>query len=175
MLVSPEINIVKIGTGALTQLRSLACTTFYETFAADNAPEQMQRYMKERLSEKQLLSELNRPESEFYLAYLNRQAIAYIKLNTDNAQTEAQGPESIELERIYVLKQFWGSGLGQMMLDCAIDRATALAKSKIWLGVWEFNHRALRFYQKNGFVVFGSHNFHLGDELQQDLLMHRFL
>jgi ribosomal protein S18 acetylase RimI-like enzyme len=175
MLVSPEINIVKIGTGALTQLRSLACTTFYETFAADNAPEQMQRYMEERLSDERLLSELNRPESEFYLAYLNRQAIAYIKLNINNAQTEAQGPESLELERIYVLKQFWGTGLGQQLLDFAINRATALAKSKIWLGVWEFNQRALRFYQKNGFVVFGSHNFHLGDEIQQDLLMQRFL
>ena len=43
----------------------------------------------------------------------------------------------------------------------------------IWLGVWEENPRATRFYQKNGFVAFGKHIFKLGDDEQTDILMKR--
>lgn len=39
------------------------------------------------------------------------------------------------------------------------------------LGVWEHNHRALRFYEKNGFIAFGTHIFQLGNDQQTDILM----
>ncbi|MNF16430.1 Protease synthase and sporulation negative regulatory protein PAI 1 [compost metagenome] len=41
----------------------------------------------------------------------------------------------------------------------------------IWLGVWEENKRALRFYEKNGFTVFDKHIFRLGNDEQTDLMM----
>jgi GNAT superfamily N-acetyltransferase len=43
----------------------------------------------------------------------------------------------------------------------------------IWLGVWEHNPRAIRFYEKNQFVVFDKHIFMLGDDAQTDLMMRR--
>ena len=46
-------------------------------------------------------------------------------------------------------------------------------KTYVWLGVWEENHRALQFYEKNGFTVFGKHDFVLGDDVQTDLMMKR--
>jgi len=41
----------------------------------------------------------------------------------------------------------------------------------VWLGVWEENPRAIRFYQKNGFVEFDKHIFKLGDDKQIDIMM----
>ena len=61
--------------------------------------------------------------------------------------------------------------MGQLLFE----KALAIAKQKkvdfIWLGVWEENHRALRFYTKNGFVAFDSHIFLMGDEAQTDIMM----
>ena len=45
----------------------------------------------------------------------------------------------------------------------------------IWLGVWEENNKAIAFYKRHGFEVFGSHPFKLGGDLQRDLLMKRLL
>ena len=45
----------------------------------------------------------------------------------------------------------------------------------MWLGVWEYNPRAIRFYEKHGFVEVGSHVFQLGKDPQIDLLMQKKL
>lgn len=133
----------------------------------------MQEYLNLRMSEAQLLSEWQCGESEFYFAFYESEPIAYLKLNYGTAQTEAQGSACVELERIYVLRAFWEKGVGQQLLDFALARTAALGKQSLWLGVWEYNHRALRFYKKNGFEVFGKHLFILGSDVQEDLLMRR--
>ena len=59
------------------------------------------------------------------------------------------------------------------------EKAMQVAEDKkvdyVWLGVWEENPRAIRFYQKNGFVEFDKHIFRLGDDEQTDIMMKRFL
>ena len=44
-------------------------------------------------------------------------------------------------------------------------------KKWAWLGVWKQNTGAIRFYERHGYVIFGEHNFQLGDDIQQDYLM----
>ena len=82
-----------------------------------------------------------------------------------------QDCSSIEIERIYVLKENHGSGIGIELLNFAIEIAKQNKVAYIWLGVWENNHRAIRFYKKNGFTTFDKHQFVLGSEEQTDLMM----
>lgn len=175
MQIPPSVRIAPVTAEQLVRLRELARTTFTETFAADNDPMQMERYMEKHFSEQQLLSELQHPCSEFYFAWWAGQAVGYIKLNQKEAQTELKDPVRMELERIYVLQAYWGTGVGQQLLDFAVQRARSCQMQSIWLGVWEHNHRALRFYHRNGFVVFDRHDFLLGDEVQTDLMMQQVL
>jgi ribosomal protein S18 acetylase RimI-like enzyme len=56
-----------------------------------------------------------------------------------------------------------------------MEVAKALHSAYVWLGVWEKNARAIRFYEKNGFVAFDKHLFKLGDEEQTDIMMKRVL
>jgi ribosomal protein S18 acetylase RimI-like enzyme len=105
------------------------------------------------------------------------EAIAgYLKLNIGHAQSEDMGDNSLEIERIYVCKTFQRRGLGRVFVDEAVLVAAGLAKSKVWLGVWEHNENAIAFYQKMGFNLTGtSHDFYLGTDRQTDLLMARNL
>jgi GNAT superfamily N-acetyltransferase len=84
---------------------------------------------------------------------------------------ELQDPKAMEVERIYVLGEFQSKKVGQLLFE----KALAIGKNKkvdfVWLGVWEENHRAIRFYTKNGFIAFDSHIFLMGNDKQTDILM----
>ena len=165
------MKIRKINIDDLETLRNLSIQTFKETFEEVNTEEDMQKYLHENLSIEKLKSELENPNSEFYFAENNDEILGYLKLNFKDAQTEKLEENHFEIERIYVLKAFLGQKIGQILFDKAIEIGREKNLEYVWLGVWEENHRAIRFYEKNGFEIFGKHDFVLGEDVQTDLLM----
>lgn len=97
--------------------------------------------------------------------------IGYLKVNFEQSQTELKDDKALEIERIYVLKEFHGKNVGQALYEKAIELAKEKKVKYVWLGVWEQNQRAIKFYQKNGFIPFDKHIFTLGDDKQTDILM----
>ena len=166
-----QIEIYKIGTKEIEQLQKIGKRTFFETFAESNTEENMQHYLNEGFTFEKLTSELQNQNSEFYFAESENQIIGYLKINFNEAQTELQDNTSLEIERIYVLKEFHGKSVGQLLYDRAIQIAKHKNVEYIWLGVWEENPRAIRFYKKNGFVEFDKHIFKLGNDIQTDIMM----
>lgn len=165
------MKIRKINIDDLEALRNLSNQTFKETFEEVNTEEDMQKYLDENLSIEKLKTELENPNSEFYIAENNDEILGYLKLNFKDAQTEKLEENHFEIERIYVLKAFLGQKIGQILFDKAIEIGREKNLEYVWLGVWEENHRAIRFYEKNGFEIFGKHDFVLGKDVQTDLLM----
>ena len=165
------MKIRKINIDDLEALRNLSIQTFKETFEEVNTEEDMQKYLDENLSIEKLKTELENVNSEFYFAENNGEILGYLKLNFKDAQTEKVEENYFEIERIYVLKAFLGQKIGQILFDKAIEIGREKNLEYVWLGVWEENHRAIRFYGKNGFEIFGKHDFVLGEDVQTDLLM----
>jgi diamine N-acetyltransferase len=165
------IRITKVTFKDLPQLQQISKQTFYETFSAKNTEENMRKYLDEALSVQQLTAELNDPNAAFYLATLNDTVIGYLKLNFGQSQIELKDENAMEMERIYVAKEFLGKSIGQKLYDQAINIAREKKLDYVWLGVWEENQRAINFYRKNGFVQFDKHLFKLGDDEQTDIMM----
>lgn len=155
----------------LGDLLHVARTAFLQAFTAGNKPENVSAYLEEAFTLEQFGKELSEPASTFFVADLEGELIGYLKVNLVPAQTDIQDPKSLEVSRLYVLEDFLGLGLGKMLLDVAIDFGKQNQKEYLWLGVWEKNARAIRFYEKNGLRTFGSHPFPFGDEVQTDYLM----
>lgn len=152
-------------------LQTFGREVFFHTFRAFNTPENMTAYLETAFSDQQVQAELNNPDSAFWLALDGERIVGYLKTNTGPAQHDLQDAGGIEIERIYVDPAFMGRGLAALLLDKAKALARAQQAPFIWLGVWEHNPRAIRFYEKSGFRVFGQHTFMLGDDAQTDLLM----
>lgn len=131
----------------------------------------MAAYLNAAFNSDVLLKALNDSSIRFFLAKEGDSVIGYIKLNDAPAQTELQDDASMELERIYVLQEYQRMGFGKQLLDKAIQYAKDHGKSYLWLGVWEKNSKAIRFYEKNGFRKFSEHIFVMGDDPQTDYLM----
>jgi ribosomal protein S18 acetylase RimI-like enzyme len=168
--MSPII-IRKATISDLKIIQEISKQTFLETFSEVNTPENMANYVRENFNPEQMASEINNPDSAFYLAYAEDEIIGYMKLNFGDAQTEKQKENNLEIHRIYVLQAFHGKKMGKLLLDEALKIAKQRTVNSVWLGVWEENRRAIQFYSKNGFVQFDKHLFTLGDDVQTDLLM----
>lgn len=155
----------------LYELQAISIETYTETFEEHNTPENLAAYLEKAYPLDKLEQELAVPSSHFFFIYADQRVAGYLKLNTDSAQTETMGADSLEVERIYVRKAFQKMGIGKQLLNKAIEMAEEQNKKTIWLGVWEENDNALAFYRKKGFVQTGFHSFFMGDDEQIDLIM----
>jgi ribosomal protein S18 acetylase RimI-like enzyme len=168
---NPALSLREADFADLASLLDLAQTSFVQAFTEGNKPENVQAYLSQAFTTIQLEKEWRNPASTFLLASLEGKLVGYTKVNLAAAQTDVQDPDSLEVARLYTLEEVWGRGVGQFLLDAALDFAKEKGKTFVWLGVWEHNARAIRFYEKNGFKSFGSHPFPFGDEIQNDWLM----
>jgi ribosomal protein S18 acetylase RimI-like enzyme len=170
-----SIEIHKVAENQLLELQRISRQTFYEAFSAVNTEDDMAMYLEHSLSIEKLSAELSNENTEFYFAQLNEQIIGYLKFNVGEAQTDLQDEQALEIERIYLLINYAGMGVGQLLMEKAYQVAQIKKVKYIWLGVWEHNTRAIQFYKRNGFSEFGSHMFKLGNDDQRDILMKRQL
>lgn len=166
-----EITIRKIDVSDISKLQNIGKLTFAETFSSGNSEENMQEYLERGFSIEKLTTELTDQNAKFYLAELDGKTIGYLKVNVGQSQTEIKDHNALEIERIYVLKEFHGKKVGQILYDKAIELAKEKNVEYVWLGVWEQNPRAIRFYEKNGFKAFDKHVFKLGNDEQTDIMM----
>ncbi len=166
-----DVQIKRVTIDEVSQLQQIGSETFSETFSAVNDEADMKKYLGERFSVEQLSGELSKPQSEFYFATQGDDIVGYLKVNFGESQTELQDDNAMEIERIYVKKDFHGRNVGKILLEKGIQIALERGKGYVWLGVWGENARALRFYSKNGFAEFDQHIFVLGDKRQTDILM----
>jgi len=165
------VKITKCNMENVQVLQEISIETFNDTFSNQNSPDNMKVYMDRAFTMKQLESELANRSSQFYFISFDKEVAGYLKVNVDDAQSETMGDDFLEIERIYIRSKFQKKGLGKYLIDQAIEIAREQNKNNIWLGVWEKNENAIRFYKKLGFVQTGTHSFYMGDEEQIDFIM----
>lgn len=166
-----KIEIQRVTLKDIDQLQKIGRQTFCETFSAGNTEENMKKYLEESFSVEKLNAELNDKNAVFYFAIVDASVIGYLKLNFGQSQTELKDDKALEIERIYVLKEFHEKKVGQLLYEKAIQIAKQKNVDYVWLGVWKENLRAINFYKKNGFIEFDKHIFRLGDDEQTDIMM----
>jgi ribosomal protein S18 acetylase RimI-like enzyme len=153
-----RVRILLVSNTEVLQLQKIGIATFVETFVDDCTPSDMEKYLEEKHNLDLLKLEFYNPESQFFFAELDGVIVAYLKINTGKAQSESKLENALEIERLYVLSTYQGLGLGQLLMDKALSIAKAKQYQNVWLGVWEHNHKAIRFYEKNGFIIFDGPN-----------------
>jgi len=173
--VSDQIQIRQAAARDAQSLTELSSKTFWDAFAhhPKNAPNDLSHYMRQAFNIDQITAELADPKSIFLIAEIEEELAGYAKILLDNIELGVMAEHPVELSRLYSHQKFLGKGVGQMLMDACFERAKEEGGDVMWLGVWEYNPRAQRFYRKNGFHEVGSHTFLLGSDPQTDLLMER--
>ena len=151
-----------------------ARAVFIATYAANNSPALLARHLEQAFHVEQQKADLLDPtRTTLVLEAPDTSWAGFAVLRTHHAPTVVPGVNPVELERLYVGTAWQGRGAGHQLMDACVERAAAHGHDALWLGVWTENSRARRFYQHEGFVEVGMHQFDFGGQLQDDFLMAR--
>jgi diamine N-acetyltransferase len=158
-------------------LSIIAKQTFYDTFTGTCTEDDMQDFLETCFNEAQLQSELENEKDYCFFAVVDGVPVGYMRFVEDYSSfPHMQQWKAMELKRIYVLKEHHGKGIAQKLMDCIHEFCLAEKYQVIWLGVWEHNVRAQKFYEKYGFKNSGyTHNFPIGSTPQTDYWFWKFL
>jgi ribosomal protein S18 acetylase RimI-like enzyme len=172
-----EITIRRLTTKDAAALSVMARQTFYDTFVNTCTAEDMKLFLDNFYNEEQLHQELLDEEGYCFFAEQDGVPVAYLYFKEGyDSFPMMQKWKALELKRIYVLKEFHGQGIAQKMMDYVLNFAIENKYEVIWLGVWEHNIRAKKFYEKYGFENSGyTHDFPIGSTPQTDVWLWKFL
>jgi len=152
-------------------ISELGAKTFADTFTKDNTPENLALYLERSFSVEIQTKELSDPDVVYLIVEAGGNPVGYAKLNLNHDHNAQVNTKTLEVERIYSIKELIGKGVGKELMNACIAEAKQRGCESVWLGVWEKNPRAIAFYKKWGFVEIGTHTFNLGDEPQRDFIM----
>lgn len=171
IILHMKLSLHKCEVQHLDQLTWISRKTFIDAFEKQNNPHDFETYIKEAFNPEVIKKQLLATNSSFYYIENYGQWVGYLKLNENDAQSDVKDHTAMELERIYVLEKYQGKQIGKWMLEQAIHIARTMQKKYLWLGVWEQNIRAIEFYKRYGFQIFGTHPYFVGKDKQTDWLM----
>ena len=156
-------------------IADLSRQTFFDTFAPDNTWQNMDKFMNEQFTREKLIDEVQQPWHVFFLAFIDDEAVGYVKMRDGAVPTALFNQRCIEIARIYSVQHAIGRGVGKALMQTCHEIAIEKRKEVLWLGVWEKNQRAIDFYSKWDFKKFGEQKFILGNDVQTDWLMKKNL
>jgi ribosomal protein S18 acetylase RimI-like enzyme len=170
------MKIVAANYNDAEELSVFATKAFYDAYDWYNTPENMRNYVNNHFNITTLTQEINNPNTIYLLAKNeNEKIIGYAKIGIQNSLASLIKESHSEIERLYVDIHQQRLGLGLLLIN-EIKRISIKRNNKyLWLGVWKKNEKAIHFYLKNGFEIFGNTTFLLGDDLQEDHLMRLYL
>jgi ribosomal protein S18 acetylase RimI-like enzyme len=169
----PSIHIKRAGPDDNLLLARLGQQTFYDSYAADNEPENTAAYVFANFSPEKQAAELADPNTVFFIAEMGDQVIGYTQLREGPTPAPVQGDRVVEIVRIYSRREWIGRGVGRALMEACLNEAARRRCDAVWLGVWTQNPRAIAFYRKWGFEEVGRQIFRVGNDEQTDLVMQR--
>lgn len=127
--------------------------------------EELQNYLDYTYDPARLKESIAKPNNAVFMAFYDEQPAGFVKMKKDSKHGVIPAQRQSELQKIYVLKEFHGTGVAQLLMNKVVDLSQRIATECLWLDVHISNDKAIRFYEKNGFNKAGRHEFMIGTQL----------
>lgn len=153
------ISIVKATTHDAVILSQIGKTTFIESHGSSARAEDIDAYVREKYTDEIMANELASPKNNYHILYNDGAIAGYTNIILNEPYTGSPVKNVTKLDRIYLLKEFYGIKLGEELLQFNIHLAKTNGQAGLWLYTWTENKRAVSFYEKSGFKIIGSYDF----------------
>jgi len=154
-----KIKIQAFSSSEVDALVNLSQQTFLESHGHSAKSEDIQNYIENHFTTNLLSQALKDPKIHFKKILVEDELAGYSKLILDVPHPQTPLQPIAKFERLYLLKDYYGLGLGKKLLNHSIEIAQSNHQKGLWLFVWTENTKALKFYHKNNFKIIGQHNF----------------
>jgi len=174
MTTLPSTFRLRAATSAdASLLATLAAETFTDAFGAQNTAENLAAFIEARYSPDIQRAELADPALTYLIAEVEGKTAGYALVREGATPACVTGPLPVEVQRFYVLRDWHGAGVAQALMEGCVAEARRRGGRTLWLGVWEINPRAIRFYEKCGYRQVGTQTFMVGSDAQRDRVLAR--
>ncbi len=155
-LTEPELNDIRV-------LAELGSQTFIQSYRDVLDQESLQTYTQQAFAAERIAQELEDPQVYYLLALDHQRACAYAKLIASPVPKPLSLQQAIELQRLYVIPQYWGRAIGTRLMETLLEWAHRHHYQHMWLRVWQENERAIAFYQRWNFRIVGQEPYVVGN------------
>jgi ribosomal protein S18 acetylase RimI-like enzyme len=159
-----------LDAGLLTELGK---RSFYEAFSDQTTPQDMQAHLNTAFNKKEIETQLTDAHSLFIIVEMQSEPAGYAFLYPTIPPNCIKDTTTIQLVRFYLLKKYYGRGVGNALMRTCIKESRAGGHQSIWLSSWELNQRANSFYKKWQFKIVGRQKFTVGSDIQNDFIFMR--
>ena len=156
-------TIEKATEASCDLLAEIGKISFIESHGSSAPLKDIDRYIIGKYTREILKAELDDAKNIFHLLYYNKQIAGYSKIILNEGISNLNTKNITKLDRLFLLKEFYDLKLGLELLQFNIELSKKNNQAGMWLFAWKENYRAVRFYEKNGFEVIGSHDFVLSE------------
>lgn len=175
MLTELKLEIRQATKSDAALICKIGAQYFYDAYKDVKSDTNLQQYITNTFIVEKVEEEFDNRIAFFAIGYLNKVPVAYIKLRSDRTHPNLAHTSNLEMERIYVDRNYWRHKFGAAMMNYAIDYGRQNKFNCLWLGVWQENLRAIAFYKKAGFEIVGTKKFYVGSEENNDFVMRLIL
>lgn len=173
--LAARIEIKEAGADDAQLISVLATATFYEAYFEQDESRNLANYIREAFDLEVIRTDLTDPDATFYIVYLDTKACGFAKLVKNSTADGVTTRNTIELKRIYILERVLGKGVGSILLNHCLDESRRQGFETLWLGVWDENLKAQRFYDRHGFKQVGSVSMPYGAVVGTNFVMEKKL
>lgn len=159
-----SVSIKAISSSEVESLAELSKTTFIESHGHSAEASDIENYVDFNFNINELSKALKNSNIHFNKIYFDNQLAGYSKLILDQPHPLSDIRPIAKFERLYLLKDFYGLGLGEALLKHNVEIAKRHLQKAFWIFVWTENENGLKFYKKNNFKIIGDHNFKISDQ-----------
>ncbi len=157
-------SIVRANKEDYVLLTEIGVPSFLTAHAHSATKEIVDVYISEKYSLEAFKKELEDPRNIYHIIYYKGKAAGYSKIILNAAHEDIDKPNVTKLERLYLLKEYFGMHLAQELMTFNINFVQQSWQEGMWLHVWIENARAVAFYKKSGFKVIGAYDFKISGD-----------
>jgi ribosomal protein S18 acetylase RimI-like enzyme len=173
--IDGKIEIRKADAADAKLIRVLGAVTFFEAYFEQDDANDLANYIHESFDLEKIRAEIEDKNAVFFIIYFENHAVGYAKLRENSKAECIKTENSIELQRIYIVERVFGKGIGEQLLKHCLETAKAHGFETLWLGVWEKNKRAQKFYAKHGFKRVGELEYPYGETVGINFALEKVL
>jgi GNAT superfamily N-acetyltransferase len=170
---SAHIHIKRATPEDAQLISDLSTGTFIETYRGSCTDDDVTEFLNKYFNEKSIGRELNNRNDFYYIVFADGAPAGYMRLMEDyTGYPLREKYKALQLKRIYLLKEYHSQKIGSALMSFALQLAADNAYDLVWLGVWEGNPKAKRFYERWGFTDINQpYSFYVGNTVHTDRWM----
>jgi len=167
-----NVKVIIAGSSHAEIISSIGKQSFRAAFGGlFNNKNELDEYLDYTYQPDKIARSLEKENNVFFLAFIENVPVGFAKVKKYSLNEQIESIAQMELQKIYVLPYYHGTGAGTALMDAVIDLANEVSPDLIWLDTHISNSQAIRFYENNGFKKTGKYYFTIGSQTFEYYLM----